>query len=72
MERRTKTEEKICVFFAKKKVRRGGLAPKCVKRHNGLPLRNKYTMFHWATSDGRGKKIREKFFVFFFSKNPVG
>ena len=45
------------------------MGQKFVKRHNGIPIRNNYTRFHEATSIGRGKKIGEKFFVYFSKKN---
>ena len=45
------------------------MGQKFVKRHNGIPIRNNCTRFHEATSIGRGKKIGEKFFVYFSKKN---
>ena len=42
-------------FFAQNTVGREQ-SPKCLKRHIGIPIKNKHTNIHRATSNGRGKK----------------
>ena len=61
MEGQKKTRETIFVF-RQKKVGRGGLGPKFAKRHMDIPIRNKYTNFHWATRNEFPKDTGQFFF----------
>ena len=58
-------------FFAQNTVEREP-SPKFLKRHISIPMKNKYTNIHWATSNGRAKNGRIFFCVFCNRKTSLG
>ena len=64
MEGQKKTRETIFVFRQKKSRKGGGLGPKFAKCHNGIPIRSKYTNFHWARRIETAKDPGRILFIF--------